>query len=79
MRNLIGTHLIEIVWNRELPRHKSEAAGLPRDWGVQCNYFDQGLASLRDDKWLAMSGFLDKARKMGLGFMNVHSLHNRPN
>jgi hypothetical protein len=75
MGNLISAHLIEIVWHRELACHKSEAPRLARYWSIQRNHLDQRLTSLRDNKWLTVSRFLNEAGKMGFGLVNIDGLH----
>src|ERR1051325_5731918 len=64
---------VEIVGDANLALESAKS--LSASAGRHCDQFHERLAVLRDDDVFACRGFVDQARQMGLGGVQVHGLH----
>ena len=58
--NLEMPHLVEVVWNGDLPRHKAESLHPIRSRSIDCGDFDEGFSGLGDDEWFSFGSLIDQ-------------------
>src|SRR5262249_46426645 len=75
--DLSASHVIEIIGNRDVPFHETEAAHFGNYGCIQSRNLHHRFARFRDDEAFALYRLFDELRKMGFGLVDIDRFHNR--